>query len=151
MIKYIDGDLVRDAEQYDVITHGCNCFCTMGKGIALQIKKKFPEAYEVDKKTKWGDKSKLGTISFTTNTTPIIVNSYTQYSFGSYMFGGRDLDYMAVKTAMMEIKKNFSGKKIAMSKIGSSLGGGDWEVTKRIIEEILGDEDVTIINFIQQN
>jgi len=25
MIKYIDGDLVRDADQYDVIAHCCNC------------------------------------------------------------------------------------------------------------------------------
>lgn len=146
MIKYIDGDLVKSAEEFDIITHGCNCFCKMGAGIALKIKEKFPEAYQVDCKTKAGDKSKLGTITYTTNTKPIIVNSYTQYKYGSYKTGGMDLDYMAVKTAMQEIKKLFSGKKIGMSKIGSMLAGGDWNVTKRIIEEILGDEDVTIFN-----
>lgn len=38
MIKYIDGDLIRDSDNYDVILHGANCQNTMGKGIALQVK-----------------------------------------------------------------------------------------------------------------
>jgi len=35
----IDGDLIRLAKQgtFDVITHGCNCFCQMGAGIAPQM------------------------------------------------------------------------------------------------------------------
>ena len=35
----IQGDLIRLAKQgtFDVITHGCNCFCTMGAGIAPQM------------------------------------------------------------------------------------------------------------------
>jgi O-acetyl-ADP-ribose deacetylase (regulator of RNase III) len=38
-MKYIDGDLIRLAKQgtFDVIAHGCNCFCTMGAGIAPQM------------------------------------------------------------------------------------------------------------------
>lgn len=148
-IKYIDGDLVRDSDEYEVISHGCNCFNTMGAGIALQIKNKFPEAYEVDCRTKSGDLNKLGTITYTTNTYPIVVNSYTQYSFGAYKIGGMDLDYMAVKTCMQAIKKEFSGKKIGLPMIGSMLGGGNWEVTKRIIEEVFEGEDVTVVNFKQ--
>ena len=147
MIKYIDGDLVRDAEQYDVILHGCNCFCVFGAGIALQIKNKFPEAYVVDCKTKSGDKSKLGPITFTTNTTPIIVNCYTQYDMGAYRTGGRDFDYDAAKRALEEVKKQFTGKKIGMPKIGAMLGGGDWSITQQIIEYILDGEDVTIVNY----
>jgi O-acetyl-ADP-ribose deacetylase (regulator of RNase III) len=147
MIKHINGDLVKDADQYEVILHGCNCFCTMGKGVALQIKLKYPEAYEVDCRTKKGSEIKLGTVSYTTNTTPIIVNCYTQFKYGAYKTGGQDLDYSAVLKCMREVKRLFSGKKIGMSKIGSSLGGGDWNITKKIIESILGDEDVTIVNY----
>lgn len=39
MINYIDGDLIKLAlsGKFDVIAHGCNCFCTMGAGIAPQM------------------------------------------------------------------------------------------------------------------
>lgn len=148
MIKYIDGDLVRDADQYDVIGHGSNCFNTMGSGIALQIKNKFPEAYQVDCRTKSGDKEKLGTITYTENTIPVVVNCYSQYDFKGRYFGVMDCDYNAIKTSMQLIKKNFSGKKIGLPKIGSQLAGGDWDVINRIIEEVLGDEDVTIVTYV---
>ena len=51
-IKYIKGDLVRDAEKdFDVIGHGCNCWCTMGAGIALGVKRKWRRAYDADTAT----------------------------------------------------------------------------------------------------
>lgn len=45
-MNQITGDLLDLAEQghFDVILHGCNCQCTMGAGIALAIKRRFPEA-----------------------------------------------------------------------------------------------------------
>ena len=147
MIKYIDGDLIRDSDNYEIILHGANCFNTMGSGIALQIKNKFPEAYVVDCKTKKGDITKLGTFTLTTEIKSIILNCYTQYKTGAYKTGGRDFDYMAAKEALKKVKKEFAGKKIGMPKIGSMLGGGDWTITQRIVEEILGEEDVTVVNY----
>ncbi len=147
MIKYIDGDLVKSAEQYDVILHGANCFCTFGAGIALQIKNKFPEAYEADCKTVKGSIGKLGTITFTTNTTPVIVNCYTQYDMGAYRTGGMDFDYEAALRALRQVKKHFTGKKIGMPKIGCMLGGADWSIVQQIIENELGSEDVTVVNY----
>ena len=63
MIRYIDGDLLKLADEghFDLIAHGANCFCVMGSGIAPQIKAKYPEAYEADCKTTAGDVNKLGT------------------------------------------------------------------------------------------
>ena len=39
-MKIIQGDLLQLAKQgdFDVIIQGCNCFCTMGAGIAKSIK-----------------------------------------------------------------------------------------------------------------
>lgn len=61
----ISGDLLNFAldGRFDVIAHGCNCQCAMGKGIALSIKQQFPEAYDADLRTPKGDRAKLGTIS----------------------------------------------------------------------------------------
>lgn len=147
-IIHVDGDLVRDAEQYDVILHGCNCFNTMGAGIALQIKEKFPKAYEVDCATRKGDIEKLGTISKTTDTTPIIVNCYSQYDFRGRRAGRMDLDYNALKSALSLVKKEFSGKKIGMPRIGAQLAGGDWNVIIKIIEDIFEGEDVTVVTYV---
>jgi len=61
-MKEITGDLLALAlqGQFDVIVHGCNCFCTMGAGIAKTIKKQFPEAYVADQNTQPADHTKLG-------------------------------------------------------------------------------------------
>lgn len=145
-IKYIQGDLVRDAERdFDVIGHGCNCWCTFGAGIALAIKNKYPEAYDVDCKTKSGDRNKLGTISYTKGTVPIIVNLYTQFGYGNSRFGKVDLDYDALRSSLKLVKEKFSGKTFGFPMIGSGLAGGSWDVIEKIIQEEMVDEDVTIV------
>lgn len=141
-MKYITGDLVQDNDQFDLITHGCNCFCNMGSGIAPQIKKKYPEAYDRDLETKKGDRAKLGTVSYTRYTTPIVVNSYTQFSFSKHAV---NIDYDAVRSCMKEIKRLFHGKKMGLPKIGAGLARGDWNILEKIIEEELEGEDVTIV------
>lgn len=150
MIKYVDGDLLKLADEghFDVIGHGANCFCTMGSGIAPQIKAKYPEAYEVDCKTTSGDINKLGTITHTENTNPIVVNIYSQYDTKGRRQGKIDLDYDALRSGLREVKAKFSGKRIGMPKIGAGLAGGDWNIIEKIIEEEMRGEYVTIVNYV---
>ena len=149
MIKYIDGDLVRDSDQFDVIVQCANCFCTMGAGIAPQIKNKFPEAYAVDCATVSGDKDKLGTISYTTSARkPIVVNLYGQYGYNGRTHGAIDVDYDAIRSGMKLIKEKFSGKFIGMPKLGAGLAGGDWNIIEKIIQEELQGEYVVIVNYV---
>ena len=81
---YRNSNLIDLAEsgEFDVIIHGCNCFHTMGKGIALQLAKKFPEIVNLDKQTKYGDINKLGKFFIYDTGKYIIVNAYTQYRYG---------------------------------------------------------------------
>lgn len=147
MVKHIIGDLVRDSADYQVIGHGCNCFCTMGAGIAPQIKAKFPEAYEVDCATIKGDKNKLGTITYTViQDTPIIVNLYSQYGYAR-QHGEVALDYKALRSSLKLMKEKFSGKTMALPWIGSGLAGGSWDVILKIIEEEMRGEYVTIVQW----
>lgn len=148
MIRYIDGDLVRDAEQFEVIAQCANCFCTMGSGIAPLIKAKIPEAYAVDCATVKGDLNKLGTISYTLNTKPIVVNLYGQFDYTGRRSGNMDLDYNALRSALKMMRDKFSGKMIGMPKIGAGLAGGDWAIIEQIIEEELRGEYVTIVNYV---
>lgn len=94
------GDLIKLALKgdFDVIVHGCNCFCTMGAGIALTIKSTFPDAYQADLKTSKGDRSKLGSYSTATVQNKCheitVVNAYTQYHYSG---PGKKADYEAIR------------------------------------------------------
>lgn len=147
MVKHIIGDLVRDSKDYQVIGHGCNCFCTMGAGIAPQIKAKFPEAFAVDCETVAGDINKLGTITYTKiQNEPVVVNLYSQFGYAR-QHGQMNLDYKALRSALKMMKEKFSGKTFGLPWIGAGLAGGDWDVIIKIIEEEMRGEYVTIVQW----
>ena len=149
-MKTIQGDLIKLAlaGEFDLIVHGCNCFCTMGAGIAKTIKQKFPAAYQADLATTKGDKSKLGKISHASIELPIgkliVVNGYTQYNWQGY---GVKSDYVAIRQVFKAIKNNFSGLRIAYPALGAGLAGGDWAIIAQIIEEELAGENHTFIEY----
>lgn len=148
MIKYVDGDLLELANNFDVIGHGCNCFCVMGSGIAPQIKAKYPEAYDVDCATTAGDINKLGTITHTLNTTPTVVNIYSQYDTKGRREGKIDLDYNALRSGIKAMKEKFSGKRFGLPFIGTGLAGGDVDKVIAVIEEEMRGEYVTMVRYV---
>lgn len=149
-MKVIRGDLLALAlaGEFDVIIHGCNCYCTMGAGIALSIKRLFPEAFAADKQTKSGDRKKLGTITSADiergSTRFTIVNGYTQFDFGGR---GTRADYDAIRSVMNTVATQFPGKRIGYPKIGAGLAKGDWSIISAIIDEELAGQDHTLVEF----
>jgi len=149
-MEILKGDLIQLAlaGRFDVIIHGCNCFCTMGAGIAKKIQNTFPEAYEADLNTPMGDKKKLGTYSLACikrdNTVFTIVNGYTQYNFSGQ---GPLVDYRAVQDLFARIKNNFTHQRIGYPKIGAGLAKGDWKVISGIIDKELQGEDHALVAY----
>ena len=147
----LSGDLLQLALEgrFDVIIHGCNCHCQMGKGIALSIKRQFPEAYAADCRTPKGDISKLGTISFAeidrNGHAFHVVNGYTQFHWRG---NGVKADYDAIRSVMRTVRATFPGKRIGYPRIGAGLAGGDWDVIRAIIEEELAEEDHTCVEYV---
>jgi len=141
-IKYIKGDLVRDAEYFDIIGHGCNCFLSFGAGIAKDVKIKYPDAYKEDLKTQYGDKGKLGNYTKFENDNIIVLNLYTQYKYSNSQVNA---DYDAIRSCMKSIKEDYPGKKVGLPLIGAGLAQGDWGIISSIIEEELQGEDVTVM------
>ncbi len=146
--KEIEGDLIKLAQQgeFDVITHGCNCHCVMGAGIAPQMAKAFGcDKYQMEDIKYRGDINKLGTIDYKTfvfaaGTSEFdifdfdltIVNSYTQYNYGANHKDGvlKPIDYDALTLCMRKINNKFSGKRIGLPKIGAGLAGGLWDINE---------------------
>lgn len=170
MMKIIKGDLIELAKQghFDVITHGCNCFCTMGAGIAVPMKENFGcNEFPMEASEYKGDINKLGTIDYQTanlvlnkpNTGNlnllsidlvfqlIVVNSYTQYRYGWNHVDGdkKPVDYEAISLCMRKINHQFKGKSIGLPKIGCGLAGGDWNIVSKILEKELKDMNVTVV------
>lgn len=149
-MKIVSGDLIHLAKngEFDLIVHGCNCFCTMGAGIAKGIKAAFFAAFEADLATARGDRVKLGTCTFAQidrdGSPLIVVNAYTQFD---YRGSGPKVDYDAVRSCFRWIKEQHSGKRIGFPKIGAGLAGGDWARITAIIKEELAGEDVTLVEF----
>jgi O-acetyl-ADP-ribose deacetylase (regulator of RNase III) len=150
-MNVVTGDLLRLAldGRFDVIVHGCNCQCAMGKGIALSLKQQFPEAYDADLRTPKGDRAKLGSISTAEIERPparfTVVNAYTQFHWRGE---GVLADYDAIRSAFREIKQRFAGRRIGYPKIGAGLAKGDWPTIAAIIEEELAGEDHTLVEFV---
>lgn len=160
-MKEINGDLIELAlkGEFDIIAHGCNCWNTMGSGIAKTIREKIPEAYKADNLTMDGNYNKLGGYTVASHirkddTTLIVYNLYTQYNYGKPSPGcDIPLDYEALILALRKMKisilnNNNEILKIGLPKIGAGLAGGDWNKIKSIIEKELEGLDITIVNFI---
>lgn len=158
-MRKIKGNLIHLAEQgeFDVLVQPCNCFCTMGAGFALQIKKSFPEAFAVDCKTAKGDKAKLGTYSKVDLKIDMpglphrrhqltIVNAYTQYHWRGQ---GVLADYKAIESVFGRISQDFRpGLRIGIPKIGAGHARGHWPTIEKIIDEQMAGKDLTLVEFV---
>lgn len=86
-MKTILGDLIQLANKgrFDLIAHGCNCFCTMGAGIAKAVKEVFAAAWEADNATQSDERAKMGKCSFAEiglgYSSLVLVNAYTQFDW----------------------------------------------------------------------
>lgn len=155
-MKIIHGDIIELMKlgEFDVMVHGCNCQCTMGSGVARAVRATFPKAYEVDLSTKNADgKAKLGHFTLgmhhvgddPNNKLLFIVNAYTQLYYGREK--KQYVDYDAVRSAFKGIANQnwVMGRSIAYPMIGAGLGGGDWDVISKIIDEELDGLDHTLV------
>lgn len=128
-----------------IFVHGCNAQGVMGSGIALQIKEKYPKAFE--------EYSRVTSMSAYRNekhvflgSTPwveiskdlCIVNAITQEKYGTD--GKKYVDYDAISRCFGFVKALAESKKLPVHfpLIGCGRGGGKWEEIAPLIEKALG-------------
>jgi O-acetyl-ADP-ribose deacetylase (regulator of RNase III) len=154
----IKGDLIQLAQSghFDVIAHGCNCFCVMGRGVAPQMAKAFGcDSYKMEDTKTAGDINKLGQIDWEVLNIAVgnsefdimdhdltVVNVYSQYTPNVAL---KPLDYEALTLGLRKINHTFEGKHIGLPQIGAGLAGGDWTRIKEIIQRELKDMKVTVV------
>lgn len=132
-IRYEQGDLLAGPQR--VKCHGANALGVMGAGVALQIKKKWPNVFEIYQLRHQTFGLKLGEIIpvYTTDGF-LILNCITQQNTGTHQ---RQVDYDAVETIFRQINDkvlDWEVSEVAMPRIGAGLAGGDWNIISEIIE-----------------
>lgn len=128
-----------------IIIHGCNTHGVMGSGIALEIKNKFPEAfYLYHKKYKdQGNKLQLGDIiPVKVDHNKYIINAITQQNYGRS--GNRFVSYDAIQECFFNLVSFINTLPentlpIIFPLIGAGLGGGNWNIIEKIIDETVPD------------
>lgn len=143
---YVEGNLLT-YPGIEIIGHQCNTSNTFGSGLALQIKKKYPQAFEADAAAFRNHWAKLGNISYTSvvrDQRPFVIfNLYGQERYG---FSGRNTNYEGLFVALEKMRNlcermrapcdvNQPAPTIGFPyQMGSYRGGGDWRIVERLIE-----------------
>lgn len=149
MIDYYYGDIFESP--VNVIFHVSNCFNTMGRGIAYEIKHRYPRAYEVDCLTKKGDRNKLGqfTCAFAdAKQDKTIFNLYSMFYYGGKE---KEPNYkiltLCLKNAVEFLRKNEMQKQIIGIPYNLFCGNncGDWEIVEQILNTIFRNSEFTVL------
>ena len=150
-LKYTKGNLLdlAAAGEFDVIVQGCNCFNTMGGGIAREIKERYPLCAEIDGLTERGEYMKLGNWTEFDTGKFVIINAYTQYN----MSRGTDVfEYTAFQLILEKLLFVYGDKRIGFPYIGMGLAGGNKDHILDMIEWFAEDVSkkggsVTLVEF----
>ena len=130
-IEYIEGNLFEAPEKY--LLHGCNAQGVMGSGVAKIVRNLYPKAYYEYKQFIDSGSAYVGSINKVDCGKKIILNAISQEFYGRD--GKRYVSYDAIDNIFSELNNIVEeGTRVAMPKIGSSLGAGSWDIISVIIE-----------------
>ena len=139
MIRYVKGNIFNS--QMETIVNPVNCVGVMGKGLALEYKKRYPALF-LSYKSACARKLII----------PGRVYVSRQQDKKVLLFPTKDhwkdpSKYEYIDSGLSYFAKNYKDLNIqscAFPRIGCGLGGLDWEKVKSLLEKHLGDLDIEI-------
>ena len=156
MLKHTKGNLLDLAEagHFDIVVQGCNCFNTMGGGIAKEIRERYPHVAAADNETMRGDYTKLGSwtdeVVFTETDCFNIINAYTQYKMST---GDDVFEYVAFELILQKLLFCYPGRRFGFPYIGMGLAKGNQQKIIGLLEWFADEVNkkggtVTLVEFI---
>jgi len=138
MIIYKNGDLFSTSSNH--LVQGCNNQGKMNAGIAQQFKMYFPEMFQDYKKKCRKNLLEPGSCYlFQNQRTPHVINVITQsdgQAQEQYLeLGFRSLNYLCQKLDIHQL---------AMPRIGTGLGGLEWNVVKDILKKNFEENSIEL-------
>ena len=133
-IEFVTGDLFVNRVKAEALAHGCNCAGSMGAGIAVGFKERYPAMFEEFKRR---CKSKppeftLGDVFFWRE-----AGKHAVFNLGTQPRPGRGATYPVVEAALnaLRVSADEAGvRSIAMPRIAAGYGGLSWKKVRAQIE-----------------
>lgn len=145
MIEYKTGDLF--SEQTDALVNAVNCVGVMGRGIALQFKRNFPENYKAYASLCKQGKMQPGCV-FVFETDQAVLPRYI-INFPTKRHWREKSRIEDIESGLKSLVKEIRLRgiqSIAIPPLGSGLGGLEWaEVRARIQAALEGLDDVQVV------
>ncbi len=130
MVYFINKGNIFRIQHIRNFAHGCNCAGAMGKGIALQFRKRFPLMYQQYQLLCRDGKFKPGDVFDYHYEEGAVFNLGTQATWREKA----RMEYIETSIRnMLEIATKSKVRDIAMPAIGAGLGGMDWDMVKETI------------------
>ncbi len=138
MIDFTSGNILNDRSQ--AIVNTVNCVGVMGKGLALQFKKAFPENFKKYKAACDSGEVRTGKM-FVTKYQDMLDDKYIiNFPTKNHWKGNSKIEYIEEGLADLVRKiKELDIKSVAIPPLGAGLGGLPWGEVKALILEAFAD------------
>ena len=147
MIRYKNGDIL--SETADALVNTVNCVGVMGRGVALQFKRAFPDNFEAYAARCKRDQIQPGTVFVFETGTVIPPHYIINFPTKRHWRGKSRIEDIesGLESLAQEIRSR-GIRSIAIPALGSGLGGLHWPNVRQRIEAALSVfEDVEILVF----
>ena len=138
-IDFVSGDLFVNRVKAEALAHGCNCTGSMGAGIAVGFKERYPAMFEEFRrrcKAKPPEFTLGDVFLWREKGAPAVFNLATQ------PWPGRGATYPVVEAALNALRSTADAaglRSIAMPRIAAGYGGLSWKKVKAQIEAAFAD------------
>jgi O-acetyl-ADP-ribose deacetylase (regulator of RNase III) len=138
-IQFVSGDLFNNRVNAEAFAHGCNCAGSMGAGIAVGFKERYPAMYEEFRRKCKAKPPEFGlgdVFLWRDESLPSVFNLGTQPR------PGRGATYPIVEAALKALRTAADEAgicSIAMPRIAAGYGGLSWKKVRAIIETTFAD------------
>jgi O-acetyl-ADP-ribose deacetylase (regulator of RNase III) len=139
------GDIFA-AEGLRAYAHGCNCAGSMGAGIAIEFKRRWPRMYDEYVARCADRRFGLGDVFVWSE------GEHTIFNLGTQEHWRKKAQIPALTkslTKMLDFAVNAGIERVGLPRIGAGLGGLDWTRVKKVITEAAVEPKVTMVVFEQ--
>jgi O-acetyl-ADP-ribose deacetylase (regulator of RNase III) len=138
-IEFVTGDIFVNRVGAEALAHGCNCAGSMGAGVAIGFKERYPLMYEEFRRRCKAKPSEfnLGDVFFWREAGKPAV-----FNLGTQSRPGRGATYPVVEAALTALRACADAegvRSVAMPRIAAGYGGLSWKKMRARIETTFAD------------
>ncbi|HZU96416.1 MAG TPA: macro domain-containing protein [Planctomycetota bacterium] len=142
-IEWTEGDLFA-ASDLPALAHGCNCAGSMGAGIAVEFRRRWPDMFEEYRALCESGRFQPGDVFLWEAPDRTIFNLGTQKTWRT------KATLVAIESSVAKMCELADSKRIArvgLPRIGAGLGGLEWDDVREVIGRVASTAKVKLVVF----